>query len=143
MIMRDSQATTTYLKNYEPPEFCIEKTSLSFDLYEDKTLVTSHIEFFRNKNFLYNPTDSLLLNGQNLDLKSICINDIRLKPEQYSQGEESLTVPNLNEILSGDSEKFTMTCVVRIKPQDNTSLEGLYKSKDKFCTQCELSLIHI
>ena len=135
--MRDSQATTTYLKNYEPPEFCIEKTSLSFDLYEDKTLVTSHIEFFRNKNFLNNPTDSLLLNGQNLDLKSICINDIRLKPEQYSQGEESLTVPNLNEILSGDSEKFTMTCVVRIKPQDNTSLEGLYKSKDKFCTQCE------
>ena len=135
--MRDSQATTTYLKNYEPPEFCIEKTNLSFDLYEDKTLVTSHIEFYRNKNFLNNPTDSLLLHGQNLDLESICINDFRLKPEQYSQGQESLTVPNLNEILSGDSEKFTMTCVVRIKPQDNTSLEGLYKSKDKFCTQCE------
>ena len=137
MIMRDSLAKTTYLKDYEPPEFCIKKTSLSFDLYEDKTLVTSHIEFFRNKNFLKNPTNSLLLDGQDLDLESICLNDVELKPEQYSQKEESLAIPNLNEILSDSNEKFTMTCVVKIKPQDNTSLEGLYKSKDKFCTQCE------
>ena len=135
--MRDSQAKTTYLKDYEPPEFCIEKTSLDFDLYEDKTLVTSHIEFIRNKNFLKNSTNSLLLHGQNLDLESIRLNDVSLKPEQYFRKEESLTVPNLNEILSGGSERFTMTCVVRIKPQENTSLEGLYKSKDKFCTQCE------
>ena len=135
--MRDSLAKTTYLKDYEPPEFCIKKTSLSFDLYEDKTLVTSHVEFFRNKKFLKNPTNSLLLDGQDLDIESICLNDVELKPEQYSQKEESLAIPNLNEILSDSNEKFTMTCVVKIKPQDNTSLEGLYKSKDKFCTQCE------
>ena len=82
MIMRDSQAKTTYLKDYEPPEFFIEKTSLSFDLYEDKTLVTSRIEFYRNKKLPRNPTDVLLLDGQNLDLKSICLNDVKLKPEQ-------------------------------------------------------------
>ena len=135
--MRESQAKTTYLKDYEPPEFCIKKTSLSFDLYEDKTLVTSHVEFFRNKNFLKNPTNSLLLDGQDIDLESIFLNDVELKPEQYSQKEESLVIPKLDEILSDSSEKFMMTCVVKIKPQDNTSLEGLYKSKDKFCTQCE------
>ena len=92
MIMRDSLAKTTYLKDYEPPEFCIKKTSLSFDLYEDKTLVTSHVEFFRNKNFLKNPTNSLLLDGQDLDLESIFLNDVELKPEQYSQKEESLAI---------------------------------------------------
>src|SRR5690606_35410928 len=29
------------------------------------------------------------------------------------------------------------TCTTRIKPQENTSLEGLYKSRVMFCTQCE------
>ena len=26
---------------------------------------------------------------------------------------------------------------VRIRPQDNTRLEGLYKTSGNFCTQCE------
>jgi aminopeptidase N len=32
---------------------------------------------------------------------------------------------------------FVLECVTVIKPQDNTSLEGLYKSRTMFCTQCE------
>ena len=32
---------------------------------------------------------------------------------------------------------FTVETEVRIRPQDNTSLEGLYKSSGNFCTQCE------
>jgi aminopeptidase N len=32
---------------------------------------------------------------------------------------------------------FVLECETLIKPQDNTSLEGLYKSQKMFCTQCE------
>ncbi len=34
-------------------------------------------------------------------------------------------------------DAFRLTTIVEIKPQDNTSLEGLYKSGEMFCTQCE------
>ena len=52
MNMRDSQAKTTYLKDYKPPEFCIKKTSLSFDLYEDKTREKAVPEFAKISNSL-------------------------------------------------------------------------------------------
>lgn len=34
-------------------------------------------------------------------------------------------------------EAFTLKTEVKIKPQENTDLEGLYKSSGNFCTQCE------
>ncbi len=34
-------------------------------------------------------------------------------------------------------EQCVLSCETRIRPQDNTSLEGLYKSHSMFCTQCE------
>ena len=34
-------------------------------------------------------------------------------------------------------ERFTLECLTRIEPQNNTALEGLYKSDGMFCTQCE------
>ena len=35
------------------------------------------------------------------------------------------------------TERFVVECRTRIEPQNNTALEGLYKSKTMFCTQCE------
>tara|TARA_Y100000814_G_scaffold282344_1_gene247330 strand:+ start:217 stop:1620 length:1404 start_codon:yes stop_codon:yes gene_type:complete len=135
--MKDSQARTTYLKDYKQPEFYIEKTDLCFDLYEDKTIVTSKILFSRNNNFEGVFSDSLILHGQDLFLEKLCLNDVQLTTAEYHLDEESLSIPELTKILSDDKERFTMTCVVSIEPQNNTSLEGLYKSNDKFCTQCE------
>ena len=34
-------------------------------------------------------------------------------------------------------DSFELTTTVRIRPRDNTALEGLYKSGDMYCTQCE------
>ena len=135
--MKDAQARTTYLKDYKQPEFYIEKTDLCFDLYEDKAIVTSKILFSRNNNFEGVFSDSLILHGQDLFLEKLCLNDVQLTTAEYHLDEESLSIPELTKILSDDKERFTMTCVVSIEPQNNTSLEGLYKSNDKFCTQCE------
>ncbi len=135
--MKDSQARTTYLKDYMQPEFYIEKTDLNFDLYEDKAIVTSKVLFSRNKNFEGVFSDSLVLHGKDLVLEQLCLNDVQLTSKEFHKDDENLTILELTRILSDDKEKFTMTCVVTIEPQNNTSLEGLYKSNDKFCTQCE------
>ena len=57
--MKNSQAKTTYLKHYKPPAFFIERTDLVFDLYEDKTIVTSELLFSKNKNLDENLIDLL------------------------------------------------------------------------------------
>ncbi|KMZ61041.1 hypothetical protein ZOSMA_557G00020 [Zostera marina] len=40
-------------------------------------------------------------------------------------------------LLSPPTCSFTLEIVTEIYPQNNTSLEGLYKSPGNFCTQCE------
>ena len=46
--MKNVQSKTTYLKDYNSPEFTIDKTELFFDLYEDRTLVSSKLLFKKN-----------------------------------------------------------------------------------------------
>lgn len=40
-------------------------------------------------------------------------------------------------LTSLPSSPFDLEIVTEIEPQNNTSLEGLYKSTGTFCTQCE------
>ncbi|MES9974286.1 MAG: aminopeptidase N, partial [Candidatus Thiodiazotropha sp.] len=56
--------------------------------------------------------------------------DQPLGKEAYQVDERSLTVPNV-------PERFTLTTQVVIYPQQNTNLEGLYRSGGLYCTQCE------
>ena len=80
---------------------------------------------------------SLRLHGQVLTLEKVFINGQQLNSDQYSQDDESLTIPALDSLLGASFEEFQFECHTRIEPQNNTALEGLYKSKKMFCTQCE------
>jgi aminopeptidase N len=73
---------------------------------------------------------SLRLHGQELELLSLAIDGVELNAEAYEQVAESLLI---HEVPA----EFVLACRVRTRPQDNTSLEGLYKSQSMFCTQCE------
>lgn len=131
--MKNASTRTTYLKNYRPPSFTIVSTDLYFDLYEDHASVISKLLFKRNDEAV----NSLQLHGQLLQLESVLINGQQLEREQYLQDDESLTIPALNELLGETFTEFQFECHTRIEPQNNTTLEGLYKSKKMFCTQCE------
>ncbi|MFA7554220.1 MAG: aminopeptidase N [Spongiibacteraceae bacterium] len=127
--MRDAQAPTIYLKNYTVPDFLIDKTDLYFDLGEDYTQVSSTLSIRRNPES-DNQTSDLILNGQDLILNSVVIDGNPLDETQYRVCSDFLTIADL-------PDAFELCCVTTIKPQDNTSLEGLYKSSNMFCTQCE------
>lgn len=121
--------STTYLKDYRPPNYFIETVELQFDLGEELTTVTNIMILHRNEN-VDGTTDKLVLAGEKLVLKKIKLNQTELKETEYEVNENELVIFN-------PPEQFSLTIVTEIYPQNNTELTGLYKSNNIFCTQCE------
>ena len=130
--MRDAQARTIYLKDYRVPDFLIDSTDLHFDLYEDHAVVSARLGMRRNPEA--EAGAPLVLHGQDMQLLKVSVNGRQLADEEYNLAEESLQV---NLPVEAVPDTFEFYCQTRIEPQNNTSLEGLYKSKSMFCTQCE------
>lgn len=116
--------TTIYLKDYRPPTFNVDTIHLSFDLYDDHTLVQSRLHLIRQHEGV------LHLYGDELELISVSIDDEKLEPHQYKIEEGDL-------IIEHCPDQMILDIVTRIKPQENTQLSGLYRSNHLFCTQCE------
>ena len=127
--MRDAQPKTIFLKDYQVPDFLIDKTDLYFSLGEQSSEVRSTLTMRRNPEAA-NQDVELMLHGQELVLQSLTVNDVVLSGADYQVTPESLTIYSL-------PDEFVLECITEIKPQQNTSLEGLYKSNTMFCTQCE------
>jgi len=122
-----AQPKTVRLADYRAPDFLIDSVALSFDLGEFNTQVRSVMQVRRNDNASGN---TLMLNGRDLELLSIKIDDQLLDAGDYELETETLSIPSV-------PSSFTLEVITRIHPQDNTSLGGLYTSGGNFCTQCE------
>jgi aminopeptidase N len=127
--MKESQGKTIFLKDYSSPSFLIDETHLVFQLFEEYTLVRSRLLIRRNP-LSKNDDTKFILDGQQLLLKEIQLDSVLLDESAYTMGEDSLIIEQV-------PDQFTLECVTEIKPHENTSLEGLYKSKKMYCTQCE------
>ncbi|KAK9094788.1 hypothetical protein Scep_026257 [Stephania cephalantha] len=117
-----------FLKDYKIPDYYFDSVSLNFSLGEENTIVCSNISVYPRVEGISNP---LVLDGKDLKLLSVKVNGKELKKEDFHLDEQHLT------IVSPPSVAFTLEIVTEIYPQNNTSLEGLYKSSGNFCTQCE------
>lgn len=135
--MKNAQARTTYLKDYLPPDFLIETTELDFDLYEDHATVVATLLFVRNELAAESGGDTLTLQGHDQLLEALVLEGKSLSKQEYLLDDESLTIPGLGTHLEEGAQSFTLQITSRIEPQNNTALEGLYKSRKMFCTQCE------
>lgn len=127
--MRTEQPKVIHLKDYQAPEYLIDETHLTFELYEDRTLVHAQLVMRRNPD-AGTGLPRLELHGQDVELLSLSINDRSLGLGEYEVAGECLT-------LQPDAASFTLDSSVVIHPESNTALEGLYKSGSMFCTQCE------
>jgi len=126
--MKNPQPSAILLNDYQVPDFFIEKTDLVFSLREEVTKVTSTLLVKRNIQSARANTP-LVLQGQGLSLQSLSIDGRELNSDEYILDDESLTIVIPDQCI--------ITCVTEIKPHENTSLEGLYRSSDMYCTQCE------
>lgn len=120
-----SEFAPRYLKNYQSPDFSITTVNLTVELDEQATKVTSVLSIVKNGTH----TNPLVLDGEHLTLLSVSKNQIQLTPEQYQLTDTTLT-------LDGDDE-FELCIVTEINPKENTALEGIFKSGDSYCSQCE------
>ncbi|HAW22210.1 MAG TPA: aminopeptidase N, partial [Pseudomonas sp.] len=89
--MRTEQPKVIHLKDYQVPDYLIDETHLTFELYEDRTMVHAQLVMRRNPEAGAG-LPSLRLDGQDLELLSLSINDRQLGLGDYEIGEESLTL---------------------------------------------------
>jgi len=122
-----AHASTVYLKDYQAPAFWVEHVHLTFTLQATNTEVVSLVHYKRNPN---SANKTLELDGFSLELLDIQLDGQALPTTAYQQHELGLSINNL-------PDSFSLKVTTRINPQNNTALEGLYRSSGNYCTQCE------
>ncbi len=120
----DTAPTPTRLSEYVPPNFKIESVYLDFALDPEATHVKSRLAVSRLA------AGPLVLDGENIDLKSVKIDGRDLKRSEYTLTQTALT-------LSDVPDEFTLEIETVCNPAANSTLMGLYVSGGRFCTQCE------
>ncbi|MGV3344859.1 aminopeptidase N [Enterobacteriaceae bacterium LUAb1] len=118
---------TLHAKNrhdYQAPDYTITDIDLIFELNAALTQVTavSHVKR------LGAADAPLHLDGEDLTLVALAVNDMPWP--HYRQEAGALILEQL-------PERFTLKIINTIQPDKNTALEGLYKSGEALCTQCE------
>ena len=127
--MKNSAPRTVRLSDYTPPAYLVEGVRLAFDLRETGTRVVSRLRVRRNPAHP-GAAGELFLHGEGLDLQWLAIDGRRLGESEYRVEDEGLRLP-------GVPDHFEFSSEVVIAPEENTSLDGLYRSGGMFCTQCE------
>ncbi|MBC7963868.1 MAG: aminopeptidase N, partial [Steroidobacteraceae bacterium] len=127
--MTEAVHNTIYRKDYSPFDYLINSTDLRFELGEETTIVTSRLELQANYD-ARQASRALVLNGHRFRLLGLTIDGARMEPERYTVTPEQLIIHTVQAA-------FTLEIRTALRPQDNTFLEGLYRSEGMFCTQCE------
>lgn len=126
--------TKIFLKDYQAPYYEVSTVNLDIKLFEDHAIVSSVINMYKQSN------GPLVLFGRDVELCSIIINDMELAESDYHLDSEELRIDRLPNGEQFPDELIVKT-QVRIIPQKNTSLEGLYIAGEgddvMFVTQCE------
>lgn len=124
-----AQPQPIYLKDYQAPAYLIDDIGLDVELYDEWALVRSvlHVRHNRHSD---DQSQLLKLNGEELLLESIKLNGQDLPKNRYELSSQYLVIREM-------PENCDLEIVVKIFPQKNTALSGLYRSGRTFCTQCE------
>jgi aminopeptidase N len=128
--MEATAGQVIHLADYRPTDFVLERVDLTFELDPRETLVIQRSLMHRREGV--SADAPLVLDGDELKLKSIMIDSIELEPNQYTVDDRKLVIHNLP---TGTSFEVTVETV--LDPEANTKLMGLYRTNGTYCTQCE------
>jgi aminopeptidase N len=127
-MKQGSGTTTINREDYTPYPWRIGNAAFRFEIDPELTRVHSVLDLARNP--LAPATNRIELDGRDLELESVVLDGRRLTPGDYRVDDERL-------VVEGVGAEGRLEIVVRIRPRDNTALEGLYPSGDFLLTQCE------
>ena len=117
-----------HLADYAQPSWLINTVDLDVDIRSDSTVVVARLACVRNPAVAGD--QPLVLDGEELETLSVAIDGRLLATDAYTLSDEQL-------VIKGLPETFTLETRVRIRPDANTQLSGLYRSRDGYFTQCE------
>ena len=126
--MLNATPRTVFLKDYAPPPYLVESIDLDIHIHPGYTSVGTTLSVKRNPDA--SGTGTLELNGEELELESVWLDGRKLSDREYVLGKNSLSILE-------PPERFVLVTNVRIDPENNTRLMGLYASANGFFTQCE------
>ena len=118
-----------FRKDYCPPDYWIDSVALDFELGDQETRVRARLKVRRRED-LTGDAPPLILAGEELECLGVWLDGEALAESAYQVGEEELRIES-------PPSRFELETLVRIRPQENTSLSGLYRTGGTFCTQCE------
>ncbi len=117
------------LRDYTPPTHQVDALELTFELGDACTEVRSRFRVRANVP-AGEDAQPLRLHGRHLELRSLRVDGAPVPEDACLIDAESLT-------LLTPPDHAIVEIVTVIRPQDNTALDGLYRSGGLFCTQCE------
>jgi len=120
-----------YLDQYRAPDFTTPQASVTFDIREGETFVHSKIKIRRNGD---HGRKLVLDGGNNLRLISISVDG---KTLNAAEGDFRIDKKSLTLHKMPAADEFDLETTVRIEPEKNTQLDGLYRSGGIWVTQCE------
>src|SRR5688572_14135 len=91
--MRTDTPKTIYLKDYQPPKYKVKHTDLTFEIFEEKTVVRAALQMVKN----HAGNEPLFLNGEHLTFVSCALNGKSVQPEISDKG---LTLPAPGETFT-------------------------------------------
>ena len=120
-----SQEKTVYLEEYSAPSHHIVHTDLTFEIFDDHTLVINRMQVKR----LEKEAEEMTLHGEGLKLLCVKVDDVKAEG-QFEHDDKQM-------VLQCEKDAFVLQIVTKIYPDENTTLEGLYRSGTILCTQNE------
>jgi aminopeptidase N len=118
------------LKDYRPPSHLIETVNLDIALDATRTRVRSRLKLRPNPDAA-EASRTLRLDGELLELGEVKLDGKPITPTDYALTDTSLELRNL------PNAPFSLEIVTWCNPQANKSLNGLYRSRGIYCSQCE------
>jgi aminopeptidase N len=120
-----------YRKDYKPSNFQILETDLIIELEATSLRVTSVLQIAKNlQSATGTSKNDLTLDGTDLDLHGVWLDNEQLTSEKLIKTENTLTIKDV-------PNEFTLTIKTETNPSENTSLKGIFKSGSTLCSQCE------
>jgi aminopeptidase N len=126
--MRTEEHRPIRLQDYRPPDWLIDTVELDVSLDPSATTVRAKLRI--RPNAAGSPAP-LVLDGEELTLKSLALDGKPLPPESFVATPDKLTIAQV------PNRPFELEIETVIDPTGNTQLMGLYRAGATYCTQCE------
>ena len=127
--MRTETEQTIYLKDYAPTPYRVDKVDLDVTIAPETSRVRALLTLSPRPGT--EPGTPLVLDGDELKLKSIAIDGSPLALTAYETTATTLT------IFEPPNRQFVLDTEVALEPERNVRLMGFYRSGGTWCTQCE------